>query len=132
MTLPIDIAGIRHTWTRLSSHAWTEQPLRATLVAFLDLFLSTHSWIKNMKLEERFTDTGINVKKPIRGEQSNFLQRDGVPIIKITAVRERDNREFEVAIPFALGNETPPETIGTLIRQAAITIEISEAETHGN
>lgn len=132
MTLPIDIAGIRHTWTRLPSHAWTEEALRVILVAYLDLFLSTHSWVKKMKLEERFTDTGVNVKKPIRGEQSNFLQRDGVPIINLTAVRERDNREFEVSIPFALGNDTYPETVGTLLAQATITLERLEVTSRGN
>jgi hypothetical protein len=83
-----------------------------------------------MRLEEKFTDTGVNVKKPLNETSDNFLQRDGVPIINITAIRKADAMGFEVSIPFPQANETPPEVVGNLLALARTTLEVSEAESN--
>jgi hypothetical protein len=90
-----------------------------------------------MKIEERFTDTGVNVRVPLgptgpEERKDNFLQRDGVPIIVINAIRESDKRSFEVSLPFVMANDTPPETIQSLLVNAKLSIEYAERQTHGN
>ena len=137
MTLPSDVAGIRHTWIRQTSHAWTERALRDMLVNFLDAFQDTHLWVSQMKLEESFTDTGVHVRVPYGPtgplqRQDNFLQRDGIPTIIITATRESDGREFEVGLPFALANDTTDQTTLFMLEKAGEAIEVSERLSHGN
>ena len=137
MSLPEDVAGIRHEWIRHPSQAWTERALRDELVRFLDAFLNNFSWVSGMKLEERFTDTGVNVRVPIgpTGPQElneDFLQRDGIPVIIITAIRERDNRSFEVGLPFTLANNTPEEVIRAMLLGAANSLVAAERMSNDN
>jgi hypothetical protein len=137
MILPEDVAGIRHEWIRLPSQGWTERPLRDELVRFLDAFQDTNLWVRRMKLEEKFTDTGVNVRVPIgptgpEQRKDNFLQRDGIPVILITAIRERDNREFEVGLPFTLANDTPEEVKRSMLAAAASSIIVAERQSNGN
>lgn len=132
MTLPPDVARLRHKWIRERSHAWTELPLRTVLVAFLDTFLAEHGWVRQMDLEERFTDQGVSVKVPlgITGDRDAaakvFLQRDGVPIIRIGATRDSDGERFEVALPFAEANEIPDVTRDRLLGDAKNALETLE------
>lgn len=137
MTIPEDVAGIRHEWIRKESHGWTERPLRDTLVRFLDEFQDGYSWVLQMKLEEKFTDTGVHARVPIGPtgppqREDNFLQRDGIPTIIITATRERDNREFEVGLPFTLANDTPGAVTRSLLLSASSSIIVAERNSRGN
>jgi len=139
MTLPADVAGIRHEWIRLPSQGWTERALRDELVRFLNAFEDNFAWVGAMKLEERFTDTGVNVRVPIGPtgpadlrKENNFLQRDGIPVIIITAIRERDNREFEVGLPFTLANDTPEEVIRSMLLGAANSLVAAERMSNDN
>jgi hypothetical protein len=129
--LPPDVARLKHTWIRLPSHAWLQQPFRAVLIKFLDTFLAEHSWVRRMDLEEKFTDTGINVKVPTGPTGppkpfGEFLQRDGLPIIIIGATRERDGHRVEVALPFASANETDEGTRDRLLTLAKLSLELEE------
>jgi hypothetical protein len=137
MILPDDVAGIRHEWIRFPSHGWTERQLRDLLVRFLDAFEDRYAWVRGMKLEERFTDTGVNARVPIgptgpEQRKDNFLQRDGIPTIIITAIRERDNQEFEVGLPFTLANDTPLEVTQSMLASAASSLIVAERMSNGN
>ena len=137
MTLPEDVAGIQHEWIRQSSHGWTERTLRDTLVRFLDSFQDSYAWVVRMKLEEKFTDTGVGARVPIgptgpEQREDNFLQRDGIPTIIITAIRGRDNREFEVGLPFTLANDTPGEVTRSLLLSALSSLIVAERNSRGN
>lgn len=130
MTLPIDIAGTKHAWTRERSHTWTDEAMRRSVDTFLDLFAAEHGWVREMRVTERFTDTGVNVRVP-RGptappEERPFYQRSGLPVIVIVAVRDRDSQEFEVALPFAEANETNGVTVARLFENARLSLREQE------
>jgi len=128
VTLPNDIAGTKHTWVRERSHTWTDETTRRAIDAFLDAFMREHGWVRAMRVTERFSDTGVNVRVP-RGEtappdKQPFLQRTGLPLVVIVAVRDRDGREFEVALPFAEANATPTARLFGAARES---LRVSEA-----
>ncbi len=124
----------RYTWVRARSHAWVEQALQSRLVVFLTVFADEHGWVRKgtMRLEERFTDTGVNVKVPTgptapAQRKDNFLQRTGEPHVVVSCIRDRDGRLFEVGIPFPLGNDTPPNDAA--LAQARLSLRQQEKES---
>jgi hypothetical protein len=113
MALP-EIPKGRFTWVRLPSHGWAERPLQLKLIEFVTVFEDEHAWVRrsSMVIEERFADSSVNVRVPTgptapEQRKDNFLQRAGLPTIKISTVRDRDSRAFEVTLPFPLGNDSP-------------------------
>ena len=113
MALP-DIPRGRYTWQRQRSQGWVERALQLVLIEFVTVFEDEHQWVRrgSMTVEECFSDTGVNVRVPTGPtapyqRPDNFMQRTGLPIVKLYCTRERDSRTFEVAVPFALGNDTP-------------------------
>ena len=113
MALP-DIPRGRFTWIRLPSQGWVELPLQARLVEFVMAFETEHPWVRrsSMTVEERFSDTGVSVRVPFGPtgppqRKDNFLQRPGLPLVQLSCIRDRDSRDFEVTLSFALGNDSP-------------------------
>lgn len=103
-------------WARSNSQAWIELPLQQVIRIFLMLFQNEHPWVRrgSMKVVERFTDTGINVRVPFGPtgppqRKDNYLQRPGLPLAVISCERRRDMRVFEVATSYPDGNDSPHE-----------------------
>lgn len=115
----------RFVWIRLPSQGWIEAALQMQLVEFATIFEDEHPWVRrgSMSIEERFSDTGINVRVPTgvtapAQRADNFLQRPGLPLVKLRCTRERDNRTFEVAVPFPMGNDSAPATVLAAARES--------------
>ena len=118
------LAGISHKWFRPPSQRWTNEVFRARVLPFLDAFASEHrQWLSFMEVIERFTTPPLDINV----YPDAALQRAGVPTLVITAVH-KNGREFEVGVPFAAANDTPPETIDSLLAVVRESIRQAEKE----
>jgi hypothetical protein len=133
MGLP-DVPRGRFVWIRPRSHGWVERALQLRLVEFVTVFEDEHPWVRRgtMTVEERFSDTGVNVSVPTgptapAQRKDNFLQRNGLPLVKLYCTRERDSRVYEVAVPFPLGNDT--QAADTVLAAARESLRVQEKQT---
>ncbi len=128
MNTPRDIAFLRFKWTRLDTQAWTDEGLRAQVIAFLDAFLAEHGWAKSWDVEERFTDNGVSVRVPAGPvnppDPPDFKIRPGLRFLRLGVTRSMDLARFEVALSFPQGNATPG--VPELLAQGRLSLRASE------
>ena len=122
------------TWIEARSHAWMSDRVSAKVAAFARDFMSTYGWARSMELEERFTDTGINVKVPRvppyqpPEDATEFLQRPGDTALVVRVTRDRDSRVFECSAVFVIQNQTPDVAIDQMLTIVGQSLVVSERQ----
>lgn len=136
MTLPDDIARIRHSWQRRDQNAWTSAAFRSLVIVWLDTFLTAHMWARSISVVEKFHAPGVHRRKPFgplhrvedpRTIEEGFRQSDAKPLLVFTAVRDSDSEEMEVAIEFPGGAFSATLEIDFRLSTAKTALEAEEA-----
>ncbi len=123
---PADIA--RKPWLRRASDAWTDAPLRAAVLTYIEAFVRSHNWTSRYEVTERFSDRGVNVRVPRTSpvqppDREPFYQRPGLRLLVLAVYRDRDGERLEVAVSWPRGNETPEIERAQLLSQATLALE---------